>query len=77
MYFMSISRNEAANNLNNSVLEDKGVLWMEFNPIETPVEIINEEAFGGTYFRDIYWGVNGKLYRNSWKEFNKLKNIEK
>ena len=26
---------------------------MEFNPNETPVKIINEGAFGGTYFRDI------------------------
>ena len=33
-------------------------------------------AFGGTYFRDIYSGVNGKWYRKSWKEFNELKNID-
>ena len=26
-------------------------------------------AFGGTYFRDIYSGINGKWYRESWKEF--------
>ena len=25
---------------------------MEFNPNKTPVEIIKEGAFGGTYFRD-------------------------
>ena len=28
---------------------------MEFNPNVTPAEIIKEGAFGGTYFRDIYW----------------------
>ena len=27
---------------------------------ETPVEVIKEGAFGGTYFRDIYSGVNVK-----------------
>ena len=61
------------NILNNSVLEDKGVLLIEFNPNKTPIEIIKEEAFGGMYFRDIYLGVNGKWYRNSWEEFNELK----
>ena len=48
---------------------------MEFNPNNTPVEVIRKEAFGGTHFRDIYAGVNGKWYINSWKEFNELKNI--
>ena len=42
---------------------------MEFNPNKTPVEIIKEGAFSETYFRGIYSGVNGKCYRNSWKEF--------
>ena len=27
---------------------------MSFNPNKTPIEIIKEGAFGGTYFRDIY-----------------------
>ena len=49
---------------------------MKFNPNKTPVEVIKEEAFGGTYFRDIYWGVNRKWYRNSSKDFNELKNID-
>ena len=49
---------------------------MEFHPNKTPIKIIEEEAFGGTYFRDIYSGVNGKWYRNSWKEFNELKRID-
>ena len=49
---------------------------MSFNPNKTPIEIIREGAFGGTYFRDIYSGVNGKWYRNSWKEFNFLEDID-
>ena len=44
---------------------------------ETPVEIIKERAFGGTYFRGIYSGVNDKWYKNSWKEFKELKIIDK
>ena len=38
---------------------------MDFGAHKTPVEVIKEGAFGGTYFRDIYSGVNGKLYRKS------------
>ena len=49
---------------------------MEFNPNKTPVEIIKEGAFGGTYFRDIYSSVNGTWYKKSWKEFDQLKNID-
>ena len=33
---------------------------MKFNPNKTPFKVIKEEAYGGTYFRDIYSGVNGK-----------------
>ena len=32
-----ISRVEAVNRLSNSVLEDKGVLWMDFGANKTPV----------------------------------------
>ena len=28
-----------------------------------PIEVIEEGAFGGTYFRDIYSGDTGKWYR--------------
>ena len=49
---------------------------MDFGTNKTPVEIIKEGAFGGTYFRDIYSCVNCKWYRNSWKEFDELKNID-
>ena len=37
---------------------------------KTPVKIIKEGAFGGTYFGDIYSSVNERWYRNnliSWK----------
>ena len=33
---------------------------MDFGTNKRPVEVIKEEAFGGTYFGDIYCGVNGK-----------------
>ena len=49
---------------------------MDFNPNETPVEVIREGVFGSTYFRDIYSGINGKWYKNLWKEFDQLKNID-
>ena len=49
---------------------------MDFGTNKTPVEIIKEGAFGGTYFRDIFPGVNGKWCKNSWKEFDVLENID-
>ena len=49
---------------------------MDFGTNKTPVKIIKEGAFGGTYFRDIYSGVNGKWYKNSWKKFNVLEDID-
>ena len=33
---------------------------MDFGANKTPVEIIREGAFGGTYSRNIYSGVTGK-----------------
>ena len=48
---------------------------MSFNPNKTPIEIIKEGAFGGTYFRDIYSNISGKWYRNSWKELDFLERI--
>ena len=49
---------------------------MSFSPNKTPTEAIREGAFGSTYFRDIYSGINGKWYKNSWKEFVQLKKID-
>ena len=36
-------------------------------------------SFGAnkTYFRENYCGVNSNWYRKSWKEFDKLKNIDR
>ena len=33
---------------------------MDFSPNKTPTEVIREGAFRGSYFRDIYFGINGK-----------------
>ena len=49
---------------------------MDFGTNKTPVEIIIEVAFGGTYFRDIYSDVNDKWCKDSGKEFDVLKNID-
>ena len=49
---------------------------MGFGTNKTPVEIIKEGAFGGTYFRDIYSCVNCKWYKSSWKKFSFLKHID-
>ena len=49
---------------------------MNFGASKTPIEVIKEGAFGGTYFRDIYSSVNNKWYKKSWKEFDVLENID-
>ena len=58
------------------MLEDKSVLKMDFGANKTPVEIVREGAFRRTYFRDIYSSVNEKWYKESWKEFDQLKDID-
>ena len=50
---------------------------MEFGPNISPDKVIKKGAFGGTYFRDIYSGVNDRFYKNSWKEFKELESIDK
>ena len=40
---------------------------MKFSTNKTAFEIIKEGAFGGTYFRDIYFNINEKWHKNSWK----------
>ena len=73
----NMSKKDITNRLNNSKLDDRGTLWIwNFGANTTPIEVIKEGAFGGTYIRDIYSGVNGKWYRNSWKEINELKDID-
>ena len=49
---------------------------MDFGANKMPVEVIKENAFRGTYFRDIYCCINGKWYKNTWKGFDQLKNID-
>ena len=50
---------------------------MNFGTNKAPVEVIKEGAFGRTFFRDVYSGINGKSYIKSWKEFDESKNIDK
>ena len=49
---------------------------MNSSPNKSPIEIIEEGAFGGTYFRDIYSNINKKWYKHLWKEVVQLKNID-
>ena len=49
---------------------------MDFRPNKIPIEVIRDGAFGGTYFRNIYSGINEKWYKDSWKEFAQSKNID-
>ena len=49
---------------------------MDFGANKAPVEVISEGAFGGTYFRINCSVVTGKWYKKSWKEFDRLKDID-
>ena len=49
---------------------------MDFGANKTPVEVIREGTFGGTYFREIYSSVTRNWYRKPWKEFDQLKDID-
>ena len=49
---------------------------MDFSLNKTPIKIIREGAFGGTNSRDVYFNINKKWYKNSWKEFVYIKNID-
>ena len=40
---------------------------MDFGTNKTPIEVTKKGAFGGTYFRDIYSGVNDRWYKDSRK----------
>ena len=48
----------------------------DFGANNTLVEVIKDYAPLGTYFRDIYSGVNGEWYRISQKGFVDLNNID-
>ena len=77
VYVSGIYKKEAVIIFKNSNLDDKGVLKMDFAPNITPIDVIKKGAFDGTYFRGIYSNVNNKRYKNSWKEFEELKDIDK
>ena len=49
---------------------------MDFGTNKIPVEVIKEDAFGGTYFRDMYSGFNSKWFKESCKKFDELNNID-
>ena len=46
---------------------------MNFIPNKTPIEIIKESAFGGTYFRDIYSGINKKWHKKFMERISSVK----
>ena len=46
---------------------------MDFGTNKTPIEVIKEVAFGGTYFRDIHPGVNEDGTKS---QFDQFKNID-
>ena len=50
---------------------------MDFGTNKTHIEVIKEGVFGGTYFRDIYSNVNSKFCKDSLKEFDVLKGIDR
>ena len=72
-FLWGISTDEAVIRLNDSVLEDKGVLYNGIGANKTPLEVIKEGALGGTCFRGIDFSVTGKWYRKSWKELDQVK----
>ena len=49
---------------------------MDFGANKTPIGVIKEGAFGGTFFIDIYHSVNGRWYKKSWKELNDLNIVD-
>ena len=63
-YIVGINKKDAVSLLNNSALDNKGVQIKDFGTNKTAFEIIKEDAYGGTYFRDIYSSVNDKFYKN-------------
>ena len=45
-------------------------IWSLMRTKHSLKTFIKEEAFRGTYFRDIYTSVKCRWYRKSWGEFN-------
>ena len=46
--------------------------FKDFNPNINPIDVIKKG-----YFRNIYSNVNNTFYKNTWKEFKELKDIDK
>ena len=65
-----MGKNYAINRLNKGYIKK-----IDFGANKTTIKIIKEGAFGETYFRDIYSGVNGKWYKKLWKKFDELKDV--
>ena len=50
---------------------------LSFDTNKKPIEVLKEGAFRGFYFREICSGINSKWYKRSWKQFDKLKDVNK
>ena len=46
---------------------------MDVSLNKTTIEVIREGAFGGTYFRDIYSGINEKMVQKSMERICSVK----
>ena len=57
-----ISRDEVVNRLNNSVLEDEGVLWMDFGANKKLVEVINLSVKISSYLCSQFWGSSSEMH---------------
>ena len=49
---------------------------MDVSPNKTTIEVIREGAFGGTFFRDIYSGINEKMVQKFVGRICSVKNID-
>ena len=50
--------------------------FSDFKPNLTPRDIFMLGSFGGTYWREIYSSVTKKTYKNEYKKYSFLKNID-
>ena len=46
------------------MINEKYIINTSFGTNKSPVEVTKEGAFGGTYFRDIFSGINGNGTEN-------------
>ena len=57
-----ISRDEVVNRLNNSVLEDEGVLWMDFGANKKLVEVITLSVKISSYLCSQFWDSSSEMH---------------